>query len=95
MSKYQTDYQEISNELEDIHDGAALHWVHWCVLAGSLVLTFGAWYFAKLQIEEKTMLKFDREVSQVVKLVSERMSLKLMVVILIISIGVLFPIACI
>lgn len=73
MSKYQTDYQEISNELEDIHDGAALHWVHWCVLAGSLVLTFGAWYFAKLQIEEKTMLKFDREVSQVVKLVSERM----------------------
>lgn len=73
MSLSQTNIQEISQELKNIKAGAALHWIHWVVLIGSLLITLCAWYFTKQQIEEKNQSNFNREVSQVIELVSERM----------------------
>ena len=51
-----------------------LHWFHWLVISLSLVLTVGAWYISKQQIEEKTRIQFNREASQVIALVKERMA---------------------
>ncbi len=50
-----------------------LHWFHWMVVAASLLLTFFAWYFSKKQIQEKVQNQFERQASQVVDLVVERM----------------------
>lgn len=50
-----------------------LHWVHWIVVALSLVLTLTAWRFSSLQQKEKIDFQFNREANQVVELVLERM----------------------
>ncbi len=50
-----------------------LHWFHWLIVALSLVVTVGAWHLSKTQIEEKTALRFERDVAQVIELVTERM----------------------
>ena len=50
-----------------------LHWVHWAVVFLSLVLTVGAWWISKQQIEDKVRERFEREASQVIELVTERM----------------------
>ncbi len=52
-----------------------MHWVHWAVVAFSLLLTVTAWYFSKRQVEEKVVGRFQREADQVVELVKERMEL--------------------
>ena len=55
--------------------GAALHWVHWLVIAFSLLLTIVAWYISSDQIKQKNRLEFMRQTEQVVDLVVERMQL--------------------
>ena len=50
-----------------------LHWIHWCVLIASLVLTLSTWYISKKAVQDKIATAFDREASQVVELISERM----------------------
>ncbi len=53
---------------------STLHWVHWVVIAGSLLLTFGAWYYSKSQLEGRVEARFDRESDRVVELIQERMA---------------------
>lgn len=50
-----------------------LHWLHWGVVALSLVATLTAWYVTKSQADEKVRTRFDREVERVVSLIDERM----------------------
>ncbi|WP_417449222.1 CHASE domain-containing protein [Kordiimonas sp.] len=59
----------------ELLQGAALHWSHWLVVSFSLLLTFGAWYIADAQVDEKNRLEFERQSEQVVVLVQERMHL--------------------
>ncbi len=66
-------FDALSREREAIVKSGRLHWFHWMVVALSLVVTFGAWYFTKQQIDEKTKNQFKRASEQVVELVSERM----------------------
>ena len=58
---------------EKLIEAGRLHWFHWLVIALSLVLTFGAWYFAQSQVDEKVEAQFQREAAQSVELISERM----------------------
>ncbi|MBU3068678.1 CHASE domain-containing protein [Aestuariicella sp. G3-2] len=51
-----------------------LHWYHWLVLALSLALTVGAWYFSSRQVQEKTQAQFDFQAAQILELVQERMA---------------------
>lgn len=51
----------------------SLHLIHWQVILGSLLLTLFAWHMAKRQVEERISKQFERESSQVVELVQERM----------------------
>lgn len=51
------------------------HIVHWLVVALSIMLTGGAWYFSKDQLDQKIEAKFNREADQVVELIKERMTL--------------------
>ena len=62
-----------SAERARLERAARLHWLHWAVVAASTVLTLLAWRLSSSQIEERIETRFDREVSQVVELISERM----------------------
>ena len=50
-----------------------LHWVHWTVVFFSLALTVGAWWMSKQHIKDKAQNRFEREASQTIELVTERM----------------------
>lgn len=60
-------------ERKSIAKFGRLHWLHWTVVGLSLVITVGAWYFVKQQIEEKNRTRFQVAAEQVLELVSERM----------------------
>ncbi len=66
--------KELERERASLLSGTRLHAFHWVILLFSVLLTLAAWYFAKTQSEKSAALQFDREASQVVELVSERMS---------------------
>ena len=51
----------------------SLHWFHWLIVIGSLVLTLGVWHFSKEQIEEKVSARFNQQADHVLELVIERM----------------------
>lgn len=63
----------MQEEQRHIERAARLHWFHWLVVAGSLLLTLGAWQISRQSIEEKIALQFDREARQAVELVTERL----------------------
>lgn len=52
---------------------AGLHVFHWLIIFLSLCLTLGTWYFAQLQVEEKNLVKFERESNQVTSLILNRL----------------------
>ena len=64
----------LAKECEALSHGARLHWFHWLILVLSGLLAVFAWYFSSAQIREKAQIQFDREATQVVELVSERMT---------------------
>lgn len=51
-----------------------LHWYHWLVVISSLILTFIAWYVSHSQVQEKIEQRFEFQSSQLLALISERMS---------------------
>lgn len=51
------------------------HIMHWLVILLSILLTLGAWYFSKDQLNQKIEEKFNREADQVIALIEERMEL--------------------
>ena len=50
-----------------------LHWVHWVVVALSIVITLSAWRASSRSLEEQTTRRFERQAKQVVALFSERL----------------------
>ncbi len=67
------DMDALLQEKKSIERAAKLHWLHWVVIGLSLLLTFGAWYFTKQQVDEKVSNRFAREADQVAELIYERM----------------------
>ena len=51
----------------------SLHWVHWLIVALSLLMTIGVWQYSKIQIQEKNENRFHREADQVITLIIERL----------------------
>lgn len=52
-----------------------MHWVHWLVVCLSVLLTFGAWHFSKMQIAKRVESRFHLEADRAVELIKERMEL--------------------
>lgn len=50
-----------------------LHWFHWMVVVGSLVLTFFVWNTAKQHLNERVQKQFERESQQTIAHIEERM----------------------
>lgn len=63
----------LHRERESLASAGRLHWVHWFIVITSALLTVAAWYFSKSQVEENSRTQFEREATQVVELVRERM----------------------
>jgi len=59
---------------EKLELASTLHWFHWAVVTGSLLLTLGAWYYSKSQLDRRVEAQFERESDRVVDLVQERMT---------------------
>lgn len=47
------DLKEALEEKERIKKAGTLHWLHWVVISGSLIITFLAWHFANAQVQTK------------------------------------------
>ncbi len=62
-----------SKERSRLERSGRLHWFHWVVVGLSLALTLGAWQFSKKQVHKQVERQFDREYTQVIALVKERM----------------------
>jgi signal transduction histidine kinase len=75
MKKNQNNLKKTHTQRDKLVKAGAMHWVHWLVVILSILLTIGAWYFSKTQLEEKIEERFNREADQVVELVKERMKL--------------------
>ncbi len=63
----------LSAERHQLAQAARLHWFHWVIIVLSGILTVFAWQFAVSQVKANAAAQFDRESSQVVDLVTERM----------------------
>ena len=68
---------EHSGTAEDVRQrlqrAGHLHWYHWVAVGLSLLLTLGAWYVAKTQVEENAARQFEREATRAAELITERM----------------------
>lgn len=64
---------ELERDRLAIQRAGKLNAIHWAVVALSLVVTFGAWQFAKRQVEERYSIRFERASAHIVDLVRERM----------------------
>lgn len=56
-----------------LETAASLHWFHWVIVLGSLLLTFFAWHISNSEKNTRVKVQFDREVEHVIELVQERM----------------------
>lgn len=52
----------------------SLHWAHWLIIVLSLLLTLFAWYISQQNVNDKREALFQREATQVIHLVQERMA---------------------
>ncbi len=74
MTLKRDEFNQLIEEKEKLRSSGRLHWLHWAVLACSMVLTLTVWYLAKQQVERQQEASFVRQANQVVKLLSERMA---------------------
>lgn len=73
MSSGSSVAQSLQQEQKSLTDGARLHWVHWMIIIASALLTLVAWHFSRSQLADKIRNQYEREATQVVELVSERL----------------------
>lgn len=75
MSDFNQDSSNNASHRQKLVRAGSMHWLHWMVVAGSLLLTIGAWHFSKGQLAEKVQERFDREANRIVAAVQERLEL--------------------
>lgn len=75
MSQQPQPNSDRSIQREKLEQGGRLHSVHWFIIALSILLTFGAWYYSSKQVYLKNEEKFNREADQALTLIKERMEL--------------------
>ena len=73
MKSSQRSLPQLLQDRDAIVKSGRLHWFHWAIISLSLVVTLGAWYFTKEQVEEKAANQFQRATDQALELISERM----------------------
>jgi PAS domain S-box-containing protein len=66
-------FSNLESERKELEQSARLHWIHWTVLAISICLTLGVWYFLHSQEQQRNRFDFDIEVNQTLELITERM----------------------
>jgi CHASE1-domain containing sensor protein len=64
---------DLIQEQKQLEQSGRLHRFHWLIIGGSLLVTLGAWAYAERQSQQKTEEHFNRQSTQAVALISERM----------------------
>lgn len=66
-------FAEIERERAAIYRAGRLNFVHWFVLAASLLLTLGVWQYSRVQVQERTAARFETTATQIPVLFEERL----------------------
>ena len=66
--------QDATAARKALEHAGTMHWFHWAIVLGSLVLTVFAANYSKRQLDTRVEARFEREADQVVELVLERMA---------------------
>jgi PAS domain S-box-containing protein len=69
------DALKVARQKQKLIIGGTIQWFHWLVILLSILLTVGAWYFSKQQVETATKDRFLKNSTQVVELIKDRMKL--------------------
>lgn len=70
---YANSHETLEKERLSIVQSGKLHWIHWGVILGSLLLTIIAWDFSKDQVLKNNNTQFEYAASQIRDLTIERM----------------------
>ncbi|MHA7813895.1 MAG: CHASE domain-containing protein [Phycisphaerales bacterium] len=70
---FRSDEPDKGHRWKSIELASRLHWCHWVVVLGSLVLTLFAWNLAKSQVEDRIQRQFEREAQQTIANIEERL----------------------
>ncbi len=73
MARLDQQVDDLTQTRKKMELAGTLRWFHWLIVLSSLLLTFGAWYFSKTQLDAKIEVQFEREMDQVVDLIVDRM----------------------
>tara|TARA_R110002096_G_scaffold124052_6_gene268314 strand:+ start:3903 stop:5717 length:1815 start_codon:yes stop_codon:yes gene_type:complete len=64
---------ELQAERQSLANAGHLHWFHWLIVIASALIAVAAWQFSKAQVDKNAQIEFERESTQVLELVRERM----------------------
>jgi len=67
------DLDEIRTQQKVLRQHGRLQWIHWLILALSVVITFVAWNFSNKMLQSRAQSRFDREAAYVVDQVRDRL----------------------
>jgi len=68
------DLDELQRRQSKLRGHGRLHWMHWAIVAGSVIITVFAWNTSRSLLEQRAEREFDRQVAQVIDLMRERMA---------------------
>ncbi len=68
------DIESVRIQQAKLRRDARLHWVHWLIVASSVVITFVAWQTSHNALQERNQTSFVTESDRVVALLSERLA---------------------
>ena len=68
------DIEAVRTQQAVLRRDARLHWVHWLIVASSVVITFLAWQTSHTVLLERNQTSFQTESDRVVALLSERLA---------------------
>lgn len=64
---------DLDRQRQELRGHARLHWLHWTIVAGSVLVTGIAWHVSNGLLNERTLHRFESEAQETVSLVLERL----------------------
>lgn len=73
MNQSQHEIDALIKEQHQLEKSGKLHWFHWLIVGGSILLTIVAWSFVNNQVNQNVENQFRRQAAQVIQLIKERL----------------------
>ena len=73
MNEDSFDLEKVRAQQSALREHGRLHWIHWLVLAISVLITIAAWNFSNTLLHSSNETRFDREANRVVDEMEDRL----------------------